>query len=727
MLTSPLSNPDGALRMAGTAVIDESPSPFEIAQPDAVRRRRGRPVGAKAKISKQPITADDMAFMRAVVEGIAPRTAALRYLSHLGPAMERSAADAYPDDLRKRITAAAEGNPELMEHVSLLWPVAQGKVLGADPAALADHATETLTPDATPEPAGSAPSLAEFALQFPEDMYSEQELVEIYEDKYGASATSGQPELTASLTPPSHQPHAREDIPLSAKDLLARKIDALNLLDRRLAIRPHRENLVQLWLPFTDSQLQAIRAQGVETLGNLIDWIALTGARWYERLPRLGRTRGARIVNWLESAVVTPAPGLPPLPGRPYLPAHTGRGLIPLAELNWPSALDGADGTYRGTGINTLDASNDREAIQGWFRNRLSERSLATQDAYQRAIERLVLWAVIERRKAVSSLTSTDLREFFEFLRAPPAHWVQPRLRTKSAPDWRPLRGPLNDKSIEQTNAAIRSMFSTWLESGYITLNAMATFTPAKRKDIKLDVMRSFSEQDKQLIVETMGRMRDGPHKRRLVAILRLLGSAGLRRAELADATWKQMERYRIDGVLTDGWALRFVGKGGRERVVPIHEATLQALRDHLEDRKLLTGMPGSMYARIGDDDMPLIGVLDERLARPNAGSLGVMPHNARREGNSTGKLSHSRVYSLLKAFFRKCAATAGESNSDFLAASTHWLRHTFAHAALSESGGDLGEVQQLLGHADINTTAIYTKADLASRARTVNKIKPLV
>lgn len=61
---------------------------------------------------------------------------------------------------------------------------------------------------------------------------------------------------------------------------------------------------------------------------------------------------------------------------------------------------------------------------------------------------------------------------------------------------------------------------------------------------------------------------------------------------------------------------------------------------------------------------------------------------------------------------------------ADFLKASAHWLRHTFAHQALAGSDRDLAAVQQILGHADIGTTGIYVKADLADRVAAVEGLR---
>ncbi len=184
-------------------------------------------------------------------------------------------------------------------------------------------------------------------------------------------------------------------------------------------------------------------------------------------------------------------------------------------------------------------------------------------------------------------------------------------------------------------------------------------------------------------------------------------------------------------------------------RMVPINEATYQALLAHLTDRQELAANGVlAHYRGLKLEDMPLIGILDERWIK----GMAKKRHTDRRRSageaaqsvvggmstahledwsvNLDGGLSASAMYSQLKSFFRECAVRAGEDleakgamRGTFSKASTHWLRHTFAHHALK----DLTVVQALLGHASINTTAIYVKADLGSRVAAVSKISTAV
>jgi site-specific recombinase XerD len=82
------------------------------------------------------------------------------------------------------------------------------------------------------------------------------------------------------------------------------------------------------------------------------------------------------------------------------------------------------------------------------------------------------------------------------------------------------------------------------------------------------------------------------------------------------------------------------------------------------------------------------------------------------------GALSAAGIYAMLKRFFWRAAAAAAESGLEegrFRAASTHWMRHTFARQSLVD-GAPLEVVSELLGHASIDTTSIYSTQDLARK-----------
>ena len=148
------------------------------------------------------------------------------------------------------------------------------------------------------------------------------------------------------------------------------------------------------------------------------------------------------------------------------------------------------------------------------------------------------------------------------------------------------------------------------------------------------------------------------------LAIFELLYSCGLRVTELCD--------LKISHILWDSDMIRVLGKGDRERFVPLGPIAKENLTNYLnQDRPLLTKKQSN--------------VSEVFLSR---------------NGN---KLTRIMIWILLK----KWTANANIKKD----VSPHTLRHSFA-THLLEGGADLRSVQEMLGHADITTTQIYTQLD---------------
>ena len=157
-------------------------------------------------------------------------------------------------------------------------------------------------------------------------------------------------------------------------------------------------------------------------------------------------------------------------------------------------------------------------------------------------------------------------------------------------------------------------------------------------------------------------RCHEGPEGSRLLAILELLYATGLRVSELVSLPLAAVRR--------DPRVIFVRGKGGRERMVPLGGPARAALADYLAQREAF---------RSGKGESPWL-----------------FPSSA-----SIGHLTRQRVAQLLKDL----ALEAGLAPSRV---SPHVLRHAFA-THLLDHGADLRALQQMLGHADISTTQIYT------------------
>jgi len=156
----------------------------------------------------------------------------------------------------------------------------------------------------------------------------------------------------------------------------------------------------------------------------------------------------------------------------------------------------------------------------------------------------------------------------------------------------------------------------------------------------------------------------EGVDGRRLEALLELLYAAGLRVSELV--------ALPVAAVMRDQRVLVVRGKGGKERMIPLHDAARAALTAWLAERSR------------------------ELAKRKGRTSPWLFPSHG-----ASGHLTRHRFAQLLK----DVAVAAG---IDHRKVSPHVLRHAFA-SHLLDHGADLRSVQKMLGHADIATTQIYT------------------
>ncbi|SDT85860.1 tyrosine recombinase XerD subunit [Verrucomicrobium sp. GAS474] len=164
-------------------------------------------------------------------------------------------------------------------------------------------------------------------------------------------------------------------------------------------------------------------------------------------------------------------------------------------------------------------------------------------------------------------------------------------------------------------------------------------------------------------------------------AILEIFYGSGLRLAELTTLRIESVIREPEDNGGGKGMALlRIIGKGNKERVVPLGSKALAALDAYLDNARL--------YLATGK----------------SGGEIFL--------GRNGTALTRARVWQIVKA----CALRAGFAKNVF----PHLLRHSFA-THLLENGADLRVIQELLGHASIATTQIYTHVD-AARLRDVHR-----
>jgi integrase/recombinase XerD len=216
-------------------------------------------------------------------------------------------------------------------------------------------------------------------------------------------------------------------------------------------------------------------------------------------------------------------------------------------------------------------------------------------------------------------------------------------------------RPPVSTATIHRKTACLRSFYRHVRREGLLESDPTATLTPPRRSR-KLPHVLTRGEIDR-LLSQPRGTQ---PAALRDRALLEVMYACGLRASEAIG-----LELTDVD---LEDRVLRARGKGSKERVVPIGQAAVQALRAYLE-----RGRSGL--------------VKGAREAHVFVNFRG-------------GALTRQGLYKIV----RRHAVTAGLADR----MSPHTLRHTFATHLLA-GGCDLRSVQEMLGHADVSTTQLYT------------------
>jgi integrase/recombinase XerD len=279
-------------------------------------------------------------------------------------------------------------------------------------------------------------------------------------------------------------------------------------------------------------------------------------------------------------------------------------------------------------------------------------------------LDRFFEMLMAERQSAVNTLDAyrRDLRDFGVF--------VARRGRSLTDADAALVRAYLQrldqagmaPRTAARRLSALRQFYKFLLGEGLRADDPLGT-VDAPRQPKALPKLLSEEEVSRLLAA---ARALPGDDGLRSIALLELLYATGLRVSELVGMP--------VAAVMRDQRVLIVRGKGGKERMIPLNDVARQAIADWLPVRGAWLGK-----ARAGGGTSPWLF--------PSRGK--------------SGHLTRHRFAQLLKAI---CVA----ADLDPRRVSPHVLRHAFA-THLLDNGADLRSVQQMLGHADIATTQIYT------------------
>ncbi|HYV17953.1 MAG TPA: tyrosine-type recombinase/integrase [Verrucomicrobiae bacterium] len=300
----------------------------------------------------------------------------------------------------------------------------------------------------------------------------------------------------------------------------------------------------------------------------------------------------------------------------------------------------------------------------------------------------------------------TDLREFESFLRTglrgsgrggaysdAPAPGRVPKLTAADALMVRAYLAFLHERGVSRATvarklAAVRSFYRELERQGAVTVNPAALVAPPKQEK---RLPRPMSEHDVTALLEAS--FGAEPLDLRDRALLEMLYATGCRVSEIVGADLGDLElpraarRAMARGSAAPGGAavaagadndgmLRVMGKGRKERLVPVGSKAVEALAGYLRERASFgAGRP------VPERDRDALFL------------------NAR-----GGRLTDRSVRRILDARLRAAAVQAQVS--------PHALRHSFATHML-DAGADLRTIQELLGHASLSTTQRYTKVTM--------------
>ena len=514
----------------------------------------------------------------------------------------------------------------------------------------------------------------------------------------------------------------------------AKLIDFLVQAGERDLSVPRRTDHLSAWLK---PRLAGVLAkEAVYTISDLMDLID-SSPGWWKPIHLMGPGKAQRLERWLSQHATTLGPlaprALPVLPGdivvlRPEMPV-----LVPFERIGLPEEFSGHAGRNRNAQFCLIRARDDWSAIDSYLHKFRNQEK--TRRAYQKELERFLLWCIYQRQIALSSVLTDDCEAYKDFLANVPEAWIG-RKHARNTTAWRPFAGILSAGSQKYAVQAIRSFFSWLVDVRYLLGNPWVTVadpavaTPLHPIQIDkalsrhlwdnlvdsggiLDFLCSTSDTELKRRYRMRGsasKMSLGAQFRLVRAALLLMGDCGIRREELVTATRDHLKPLPGETV----WELAILGKRNKWRTVFPSSRTIEALRAHWNDR--------SRDFEYGLANVPLISPL----VTPPTTNATAKHFNHTTGGLNEAGFSPDGINKLLAAALKRIAEDPLFDLEDWerdhlLRSGPHAFRHTFGTQAVA-SEVPLDVVQKLLGHASLQTTTIYVQAEKQRSIAEMNK-----
>lgn len=252
-----------------------------------------------------------------------------------------------------------------------------------------------------------------------------------------------------------------------------------------------------------------------------------------------------------------------------------------------------------------------------------------------------------------------DVRQFFEFLNSEGLEVRNVKLEDLHRFTWQLHDVGISARSIARLHSGLRAFYAYLLVEGYMETNPTALLESPK---IGRHLPEVLSTEEIDAILSVIDLSQDEGQRDK--AAIELLYSCGLRVSELCN--------LKMHDLFLDEGFLRVVGKGNKERLVPMSDKAVKELQLWFSTRNQITPKPG-------EEDYVFISV--------------------RRKQH----LSRITVFHNLRLYAERAGITK--------IISPHTLRHSFA-THLLEGGANLRVIQAMLGHEQISTTEVYTHID---------------
>jgi len=241
----------------------------------------------------------------------------------------------------------------------------------------------------------------------------------------------------------------------------------------------------------------------------------------------------------------------------------------------------------------------------------------------------------------------------------------------------------LSRRTVNRKLSAIKSYFAWMLTTGRQEVNPLTVVTGPKLAKHLPTVAQN---DELSRLIDSIPIASNNPTDQRDLALIELLYASGARISELA--------AIKLTDINYEKQQLRLFGKGAKERIVPLHRLAITRLKNYVENtRPELLAAATKLHSAVNQQESQKLFI------------------------STRGKPMSAD--SLRKAFSKRRQAAGLDAGI-----TPHTVRHSFA-TDLIEAGADLRSVQEMLGHANLETTQIYTHLSISHLKEVHNRAHP--